>query len=103
MDGDGKQPPKSNAEQRAGKPNGGKAGGRPTRGPVSISNPNDVANLVLIQIDSVNAKKDELTIAVKGLADLTKQLVRAYGEHTKRIQELEAKMKTVEKSEGKKS
>ena len=102
MDGDVKQTPKSNAEQKAGKPNGGKAGGRPTRGPVSISNPNDVANLVLIQIDSVNAKKDELTIAVKGLADLTKQLVRAYGEHTKRIQELETKMKTLEKSEGKK-
>ena len=40
---------------------------------------------------------------MKGLADLTKQLVRAYGEHTKRIQELETKMKTLEKSEGKKS
>ncbi len=103
MDGDGKQPPKSNAEQKVGKPNGGKASGRPVRGPVSISNPNDVANLVLIQIDAVNAKKDELTIAVKGLADLTKQLVRAYGEHTKRIQELETKRKTLEKSEGKKS
>ena len=103
MDGDGKQPPKGNAEQKASKPNGGKASGRPARGPVSISNPNDVANLVLIQIDAVNAKKDELTIAVKGLADLTKQLVRAYGEHTKRIQELETKMKTLEKSEAKKS
>ena len=103
MDGDGKQPPKSGADQKAGKPNGAKSSGRPTRGPVSISNPNDVANLVLIQIDSVNAKKDELTRAVKGLADLTKQLVRAYGEHTKRIQELENKLKAMEKASARKS
>ncbi len=63
---------------------------------VAISNPNEVASLVLVQIDAVNAKKDELTIAIKGLTDVTKQLVRAYGEHTKRIQQLELRVKELE-------
>ncbi len=51
--------------------------------PRGISDPSDVAHLVLMQVDAVNAKKDELTIAIKGLADLIKQLVRAFGEHTR--------------------
>lgn len=65
-----------------------------------ISNPNDVAGLVMMQIDNVNAKKDDLTIAVKGLADTAKQLVRAYaqqqqviGKLAKQIKELEEKGK----------
>jgi hypothetical protein len=66
---------------------------------VVISNPNEVASLVLVQIDAVNAKKDELTIAIKGLSDLTKQLMRAYGEHSKRIQQLEMKIRELELSQ----
>jgi len=53
--------------------------------PRVVSNPSEVANLVLMQIDAVNSKKDELTIAMKQLTDTTKQLVRAYGEHTSTI------------------
>jgi len=64
--------------------------------PRVISNPNDVASLVLMQVDAVNAKKDELTIATKGLTDLTKQLVRAYGEHTRTIQRLQERVKARE-------
>jgi len=67
--------------------------------PRVISNPEDVASLVLMQIDMVNARKDELTIAIKGLSDLTRQLVRAYGENTQTIQQLQRK---VSKLEGKK-
>ena len=48
------------------------------------------------EVDAVNAKKDELTIAIKGLADLTKQLVRAYGEHTKTIQRLQERIRVLE-------
>lgn len=63
--------------------------------PRVVSRPQDVASLVLMQIDAVNGKKDELTIAIKGLSDLTKQLVRAYGENTKQIQDLHQKLKTL--------
>ena len=68
--------------------------------PRTISHPRDVANLVMMQIDAVNSKKDELTIAVKGLADTAKQLTRAYAQQAgaiaklqKRVQELESKEK----------
>jgi hypothetical protein len=68
--------------------------------PRVISNPGDVAGLVMMQIDNVNAKKDDLTIAIKGLADTAKQLVRAYAQQQavieklgKRVKELEEKTK----------
>jgi hypothetical protein len=64
--------------------------------PRTVSNPNDVASLVLMQIDAVNAKKDELTIAVKGLADTAKQLVRAYAEQAAVIEKLAKRVKDLE-------
>lgn len=61
-------------------------------------NPNEVAQLVLMQLNDINGKKDDLTIAIKGLSDLTQKLTQAYGEQTaiiqklsKRVEELEAK------------
>jgi len=62
----------------------------------AVNNPNDVASLILMQIDAVNSKKDDLTIAIKGLTDLTKQLTRAYAEHTKTIQKLAERVKELE-------
>jgi hypothetical protein len=68
-----------------------------TRGkPRTISNPNDVASLVLMQIDQVNSKKDDLTIAVKSLADTAKQLVRTYAEQTTVIAKLQQRVKALE-------
>jgi hypothetical protein len=64
--------------------------------PKVISNPNDVASIVLMQIDRVNAMKDDLTTAIKALNDTTKQLVRAYGEHTKTINKLQEKINLLE-------
>jgi len=61
-----------------------------------ISNPNDVAGLVLAQLNHVNNKKDELTIAIKSLADTTQQLVRAYADHTRTIQQLVERVKVLE-------
>jgi hypothetical protein len=61
--------------------------------PRVVSRPEDVAGLVLMQIDLVNARKDDLTIAIKGLSDLTRQLVRAYGENTRTIDQLQSKVK----------
>lgn len=63
--------------------------------PRVVSRPEDVAGLVLMQIDLVNARKDDLTIAIKGLSDLTRQLVRAYGENMQTIGELQARLKKV--------
>ncbi|OGI66403.1 MAG: hypothetical protein A2W18_00185 [Candidatus Muproteobacteria bacterium RBG_16_60_9] len=61
-----------------------------------ISRPGDVAGLVMMQVDAVNAKKDELTIAIKGLTDTTKQLVRAYADHAQAIVKLQQRIKTLE-------
>ena len=66
--------------------------------PRVVSRPEDVAGLVLMQIDLVNARKDDLTIAIKGLSDLTRQLVRAYGENTQTIEQLQSKLKKSESS-----
>ena len=64
--------------------------------PRVVSRPEDVAGLVFMQIDQVNAKKDDLTIAVKGLSDFTRQLVKAYGEHTNAIQRLQQRVRDLE-------
>ena len=69
--------------------------------PRVISNPGDVAGLVMMQVDNVNAKKDELTIAIKGLTDTTKQLVRAYADHAKVIGALQQRIKALEEQAGK--
>jgi glycerol-3-phosphate dehydrogenase len=76
--------------------NSGKQTGAEARPQRVISTPNDVASLVLMQVDAVSAKKDELTIAIKGLTDTTKQLVRAYAEHAKTIQRLQQRVRTLE-------
>lgn len=61
-----------------------------------VSDPQDVAKLVLLQVDAINAKKDDLTIAIKGLADLTKQLVRAYAGQAQAIKQLQERVKELE-------
>ena len=66
------------------------------RAPRVITKPGDVASVVLMQIDAVNAKKDELTIAVKGLADTAKQLVRAYGQQAAVVEKLARRVKDLE-------
>lgn len=88
-------------QNAAEKGNGARSGTTTTadragRTPRVITNPGDVASVVLMQVDNVNAKKDELTIAIKGLTDTAKQLVRAYAEHAKAIQKLQARIKALE-------
>jgi len=67
----------------------------------SVSNPREIATLVMARIDQVNARKDELTIAIKGLSDMTRQLATAYAQqmlaieqHTRRLKVLEEAMAT---------
>jgi hypothetical protein len=64
--------------------------------PRVISNPNDVAGLVFMQIDAINTKKDELTIATKALADTARQLVRAYAQQAEMIQKLTERVRELE-------
>jgi len=76
------------------------AGGAPPvkgeRSPQIVSRPDDVASLVLMQIDAVNSRKDDLTIAIKALADTTKQLVRAYARQSQAIAALRKQVKELE-------
>lgn len=61
-----------------------------------VSHPGEIASIVMMQIDAVNTKKDELTIAAKGLADTAKQLVRAYAQQAAVIQKLSKRVKELE-------
>jgi len=71
----------------------GQAQAKPPR---VLSNPNDIAGLVMMQIDNINAKKDDLTIAIKGLTDTSKQLVRAYAQQQQVIARLAEQVKPLE-------
>ena len=64
------------------------------------THPQDVMAMVLRQIDTVNTAKDNLTIALKGLMDLTKQLAQAYMVQVQAIQELQGRVKALETPAG---
>lgn len=64
--------------------------------PRTISNPEDIAKLVMMQIDAINTRKDDLTVALKGLTDTTRQLVRAYAQQAGVIQGMAKKIKELE-------
>jgi len=64
----------------------------------AISDPIEVAQLVMMRIDHVNSKKDELTIAVKALADTAKQLVSVYAKQQAQIAKLAKRVEELEKS-----
>ena len=68
--------------------------------PPGMAHPRDVAAVVLARMNMVNTKKDELTIAMKGLSDLTQQLARAYAEHMQVIEQLAARVKALEAQAG---
>lgn len=64
--------------------------------PQVIKHPRDVAALALSQLNAVNGKKDELTIAIKGLSDLTTQLVNVYASNMNTMQQMQARIKELE-------
>ena len=70
---------------------------RQEQAPRVISDPNEVAQLVMLRIDNVNSKKDELTIAIKSLADTAKQLVSVYGNQQAQIAKLAKQVDMLEK------
>ena len=83
-------------QEKATKTNGEAAGKSANTDQRVVSRPGDVAGLVMMQVDAVNAKKDELKIAIKGLTDTSKQLVRAYAQHAQAIVKLQERIMTLE-------
>ena len=86
-------PPKNKVNGQT-QPNGQAQPGR------AISDPNEVAQLVMMSIDQVNSRKDELTIAVKALADTAKQLVSVYAKQQSQIAKLAKRVEELEKAKG---
>jgi hypothetical protein len=68
--------------------------------PQAISDPRQIAAVVMARMNLINTKKDELTIAMKGLTDLTQQLVQAYATQMQVIEQLAARLKAVEEKAG---
>ena len=56
--------------------------------------------MMMARINHINTKKDELTIAIKGLTDLTQQLVQAYAGQMQVIEQLATRVKAVEETAG---
>ena len=65
-----------------------------------ISDPREIAAVVMARMNFINAKKDELTMAIKGLTDLTQQLVRAYAGQMQVIEQLATRLKALEGTAG---
>jgi hypothetical protein len=51
----------------------------------------------MMRIDQVNVQKDELTIAIKSLAETAKQLVSVYAQQQAQIIQLAKKVEELEK------
>lgn len=62
-------------------------GGSPQT-PRVITDPREVAAVVMVQLHVVNTKKEELLAAIKGLTDMTQQLVVAYAGQARFIERL---------------
>lgn len=68
--------------------------------PKGLSDPREIVAVVMARMNLINTKKDELTIAIKGLTDLTQQLVRAYAAQMQVIQQLANRLKALEEAAG---
>ena len=68
--------------------------------PQAISDPRQIAAVVMARMNLINTKKDELTLAMKGLTDLTQQLVQAYATQMQVIEQLATRLKAVEEKAG---
>jgi len=61
-----------------------------------ITDPREIAAIVMAQMGAVKAKKDDLDNAIKTLTDLTQQLVVAYTQQAQFIQRLAQRAKALE-------
>jgi hypothetical protein len=72
----------------------------PRQQPTVISDPRQIAAVVMARMNLINTKKDELTIAIKGLSDLTQQLVQAYAAQMQVIEQFTTRLKAMEETAG---
>jgi hypothetical protein len=66
----------------------------------AITNPREVAAVVAARMNLVNAKKDDPTVAIHGLVDVTQQLARVYAEQLVFIEQLRRRVKALEAAGG---
>ena len=62
----------------------------------AVSDPREVAGIDMARMNLVNAKKDELAVALHGLVDITQQLTRTYAEQLLAIEQLRRRVKALE-------
>ena len=62
----------------------------------AISDPREVAAVVMARMNQVNVKKDELAAAINGLVDITQQLTRTYGQQLVAVEQLRRRVKALE-------
>jgi hypothetical protein len=53
-----------------------------------VTDPREMASLVMTRMNVVIAKKDELALAIHRLSEITQQLTRSYGEQLLTIEQL---------------
>src|SRR5689334_23994501 len=79
---------------------GGDTPAAPRPQPQAIADPRQIAAVVMARMNLINTKKDELTIAMKGLTDLTQQLLQAYAAQMQVIEQLATRLKALEDKAG---
>lgn len=62
----------------------------------AISDPREVATVVMARMNQVNLKKDELAMAINGLVDITQQLTKTYAAQLVAIEQLRQRVKALE-------
>lgn len=62
--------------------------------------PHEVVAALMARMNLVNTKKDELTLAIRGLTDFTQTLAKAYAGQMQVIQQLANRVKALEVTAG---
>jgi predicted nucleic acid-binding Zn-ribbon protein len=62
----------------------------------AISDPREVAAVVMGRMNQVKSRKEELNIAIDGLVEITQQLTRAYGAQLVAVEQLRRRVKALE-------
>src|SRR3954469_5660862 len=62
----------------------------------AITDPREVTGVVMARMNLVTAKKDELSMAINGLVDMTQQLTRVYSEQLLAIEQLRRRVRALE-------
>jgi hypothetical protein len=65
-----------------------------------VTDPRDLASLVITRMNVVNAKKDELSLAIHRLVEVTQQLMRTYAEQVLTIEQLRSRCQALEEAAG---